>query len=74
MRGFETQGVEIKVFAILKIPGDSQGSLGGRVIARHLKKYGVEQGERTVRCRLKLMNEHGLSRLVGRCKKARALL
>ena len=64
--GFETQDVERKVFSILKVLSDSQEALGARVIARRLKELGVELGERAVRYHLKLMDERGLTRLVGR--------
>jgi len=64
--GFETQDVERKVFAILRVLDDSQGVLGARVIARHLKDFGIELGERAVRYHLKLMDERGLTRLEGR--------
>jgi len=64
--GFETQGVERKVIAILKALNDSQGVLGARVIARHLKEQGVELGERAVRYHLKIMDERGLTQLIGR--------
>ncbi len=64
--GFETQDVERKVFAILRVLDDSKGVLGARVIARHLKDFGIELGERAVRYHLKLMDERGLTRLEGR--------
>ena len=64
--GFEMQDVERKVFYILKILNDSQEVLGARVIARHLKDYGLELGERAVRYHLKLMDERGLTQLIGR--------
>ena len=64
--GFETQDVERKVFAILRVLDDSQGVVGARVIARHLKDFGIELGERAVRYHLKLMDERGLTRLEGR--------
>ncbi len=64
--GFETQDVERKVISILKILSDSQEPLGARVIAQHLKDYGVELGERAVRYHLKLMDERGLTQLIGR--------
>ena len=64
--GFETQDVERKLLSILKILSDSQEPLGARVIAHHLKDHGVELGERAVRYHLKLMDERGLTRLVGR--------
>lgn len=64
--GFETQDVERKVFAILRVLSDSQEALGARIVARRLKDLGVELGERAVRYHLKLMDERGLTRLVGR--------
>ena len=64
--GFETQDVERKVIAILKVLNDSQEPMGGKVIAQRLKGCGVELGERAVRYHLKLMDERGLTRLVGR--------
>ena len=66
MIGFETQEVERKVISILKILNTSQEPLGARIIAYRLKDYGVELGERAVRYHLKLMDERGLTRLVGR--------
>ena len=64
--GFETQDVERKVFSILKTLSDSHEALGARVIARRLKDLGIELGERAVRYHLKLMDERGLTQLVGR--------
>jgi hypothetical protein len=64
--GFESQEVERKVLAILKVLSESHEPLGARVIARHLKDYGVELGERAVRYHLKLMDERGLTQLVSR--------
>jgi repressor of nif and glnA expression len=64
--GFEMQDVERKVFYILKILHDAREALGARVIARHLKDYGLELGERAVRYHLKLMDERGLTQLIGR--------
>ncbi len=64
--GFETQDVERKVLTILKILNDSQETLGARVIARRLKDHGIELGERAVRYHLKLMDQRGLTQLVGR--------
>ena len=63
--GFEMQDVERKVFYILKILNDAQEALGARVISRHLKDYGLELGERAVRYHLKLMDERGLTQLIG---------
>lgn len=64
--GFEAQNVERKVLAIMRVLSDSQEPLGARVIAHHLKDYGVELGERAVRYHLKLMDERELTQLVGR--------
>ncbi len=64
--GFETQDVERKVLAILKVLSDARGAMGARVIARHLKDRGIELGERAVRYHLKLMDERGLTQLLGR--------
>jgi len=64
--GFETQEVERKVLSILKVLSGSQEPLGARVIARQLKQFGVELGERAVRYHLKLMDERGLTQTVGR--------
>jgi len=64
--GFETQDVERKMLAILKVLSDSQEAIGARVIARRLKDHGVELGERAVRYHLKLMDARGLTQLLGR--------
>jgi len=66
MMGFETQDVERKVISILKVLSDSREPQGSRVIAQRLKAHGVELGERAVRYHLKLMDERGLTQLVGR--------
>lgn len=63
--GFETQDVERKVLNILRVLADSQEALGARVVARSLKDRGIELGERAVRYHLKLMDERGLTQLVG---------
>jgi hypothetical protein len=55
-----------KVISILKILNASQEPLGARIIAHRLKDYGVELGERAVRYHLKLMDERGLTLLIGR--------
>jgi repressor of nif and glnA expression len=66
LMSFEAHDVERKVFSILKVLSNSQESLGARVIARCLKGMGIELGERAVRYHLKLMDERGLTQLVGR--------
>ena len=64
--GFQEQNVERKEIAILRILSESEGPLGATVIAHKLKDYGLELGERAVRYHLKLMDERGLTRLIGR--------
>lgn len=63
---YEAQEVERKVLTILKILRNSKEPIGARVIARQLGSHGVELTERAVRYHLKLMDERGLTRLVGR--------
>jgi repressor of nif and glnA expression len=62
----ETQEVERKIQAILKILNESKQPLGARIVASQLKDYGIELGERAVRYHLKSMDEIGLTQLVGR--------
>jgi HTH-type transcriptional regulator, global nitrogen regulator NrpRI len=66
MIGTEVQDAKRKVIAILKVLQDSREPLGARIIAQRLKSYGIELGERAVRYHLKIMDERGLTRLVGR--------
>lgn len=47
--GFDTQDVERKTIAIMRILKDSPEPLGARVISQSLKDHGVELGERAVR-------------------------
>ncbi|HON59593.1 MAG TPA: NrpR regulatory domain-containing protein [Smithella sp.] len=63
---FNPEDIERKVLLILKILNESTESLGARVIARKMKERGVHLSERTVRYHLKLMDERGLTQLVGR--------
>jgi HTH-type transcriptional regulator, global nitrogen regulator NrpRI len=64
--GFETQDVERKVLSILNTLGESQEAVGSTIIAKRLKDRGIELSERAVRYHLKMMDERGLTRLVGR--------
>ena len=64
--GFESQEVERKVVSILNVLGEQREPLGARVIARRLKDHGVELSERAVRYHLKLMDERGLTKSVGK--------
>lgn len=66
MIGVDTQEVERKVLSILRVLSDSHEPLGARIIAHRLKDHGVDLSERAVRYHLKLMDERGLTRLVGR--------
>jgi repressor of nif and glnA expression len=66
MIGQEIHGVERKEISILKILRDSSEPLGARIIASRLKDYGVSLGERTVRYHLQLLDERGLTRIIGR--------
>lgn len=66
MIGYERHEVERKVITILKILSESLEPLGARVIAQRLHDYGVDLGERAVRYHLKIMDERGLTRLIGR--------
>jgi len=63
---YEAQEVERKVITILKILRNSKEPIGARIIARQLADHGVGLTERAVRYHLKLMDERGLTRLVGR--------
>jgi HTH-type transcriptional regulator, global nitrogen regulator NrpRI len=63
---FNPQDIERKVLLILRILNESPEPTGARVIARRMMERGVQLSERTVRYHLKLMDERGLTRLVGR--------
>lgn len=64
--GFETQDVERKVLSILKVLGNSHEAMGSRIISKRLKDLGIELSERAVRYHLRLMDERGLTRSIGR--------
>ncbi len=66
MNTTETQGVERKVITILRVLSEATEPLGARVVAHHLKDYGIDLTERAVRYHLKFMDERGLTNLVGR--------
>jgi repressor of nif and glnA expression len=63
---FNSHSVERKEITIMRILNDSPEPLGARVIAHHLKERGLELGERAVRYHLKLMDERGLTSLIGK--------
>jgi repressor of nif and glnA expression len=62
----ESRDVERKEVAILKILKDSREPIGATSIAYRLKDYGIDLTERAVRYHLKIMDERGLTHLVGR--------
>ena len=62
----QVQEVERKVIAILRVLSQSNEPLGARVISHRLKEHGIELSERAVRYHLKLMDERGFTRSVGR--------
>src|SRR5512136_2049310 len=66
MIGTSNVDVERKVNAILRVLRDSREAVGARVIGRQLKEEGIDLSERAVRYHLKLMDERGLTQLVGR--------
>ena len=63
---FNPEDIERKVLLILRILNESPEPVGARVIARKMMERGVQLSERTVRYHLKLMDERGLTRLIGR--------
>lgn len=63
---FNPEDIERKVLLILKILNENSEAQGARVIARKMSERGVQLSERTVRYHMKLMDERGLTRLVGR--------
>src|SRR4030042_1776927 len=66
MIGQETRDVERKVIAILKVLKDSAEPVGARLIAYRLRDCGIHLGERAIRYHLQMMDERGLTHLVGR--------
>jgi len=62
---FESQDIERKVLAILKILYSLGEPVGSLVIARNLKEEGIILSERSVRYHLRLTDERGLTELVG---------
>jgi len=55
-----------KVMAILKVLSESSEPLGSITIARELESHGVRLSERTVRYHLRIADERGFTRPVGR--------
>jgi repressor of nif and glnA expression len=63
---FNIEDIEKKILLILRILHESQEPVGARLIARQMLEHGVTLSERGVRYHLKLMDDRGLTRLVGR--------
>ncbi len=62
---FERRDVDRKILSILKVLQKHQEPMGGGLIAQQLKGHGVALSERAVRYHLRLMDERGLTSLVG---------
>jgi len=60
------ENIERKILLMLRILHEAQKALGARIIARRMEDCGVAMSERTVRYHLKLMDERGLTELLGR--------
>ncbi|HVO65895.1 MAG TPA: NrpR regulatory domain-containing protein [Syntrophales bacterium] len=63
---FDSEKIERKIVLILQILKDSGHSVGARHIARRMQDSGIILSERAVRYHLRLMDEKGLTRLVGK--------
>src|SRR4030042_5331511 len=57
---------ERKVTSILKGLSESSEPVGSTIIARELESHGIYLSERTVRYHLKIMDERGFTRPLGR--------
>ncbi|MDQ1278185.1 MAG: HTH-type transcriptional regulator, global nitrogen regulator NrpRI, partial [Thermodesulfobacteriota bacterium] len=57
--------IERKTLLILRILNEVQGPVGSRLIARRMQELGLTSSERAVRYHLKLMDERGLTKLIG---------
>jgi len=57
---------ERKVISILKVLSQSSEPLGSTTIARELESHGIYLSDRTVRYHLKIMDERGFTRPLGR--------
>jgi repressor of nif and glnA expression len=62
----DERDTERKVMAILKVLSESSESLGSITIARELESHGVRLSERAVRYHLRITDERGFTRPVGR--------
>lgn len=60
------EDIERKTLLILRILREAGGPLGSRIIARKMQERGYMPSERAIRYHLKIMDERGLTRLVGK--------
>jgi HTH-type transcriptional regulator, global nitrogen regulator NrpRI len=60
------EDIERKTLLILRILHEAGGPLGSRLIARKMQDRGITSSERAVRYHMKLMDERGVTRLVGK--------
>lgn len=63
---YDPDDVERKTHQILRMLCNSSEPLGSRVISRKLSELGIILSERTIRYHLRIADERGLTRLVGR--------
>ncbi|MDA8123566.1 MAG: NrpR regulatory domain-containing protein [Deltaproteobacteria bacterium] len=63
---FNIEDIEKKILLILRILKESPEPMGARIISRRMLDHGVTLSERGVRYHLKLMDNRGLTRLIGR--------
>jgi repressor of nif and glnA expression len=63
---FNIEDIEKKILLILRILHESPEPVGARLISRRMQDHGVTLSERAVRYHLKLMDDRGLTRLIGR--------
>ena len=63
---FNIEDIEKKILLILRILNESPEPLGARIISRRMQDHSVTLSERGVRYHLKLMDNRGLTKLIGR--------
>ena len=63
---FNIEDIEKKILLILRTLHESPEPVGARIISRRMQDHGVTLSERGVRYHLKMMDDRGLTRLIGR--------
>jgi HTH-type transcriptional regulator, global nitrogen regulator NrpRI len=63
---FNVEDIEKKILLILRILHESPDAVGARLISKQMQERGVTLSERAVRYHLKIMDDRGFTRLVGR--------